>query len=113
LEQSLASNRLRNLLPRRPLEREQTILPGPESYRLLRYGGAKRGLFMVDRISLGEQALREFTNYVTPDDRRKLGELYNGQLLRSNQIDQQPTWSPPPFSGSTRYCAVKPRSTRS
>ena len=38
---------------------------------------------MVDRINLGEQALREFRNYVTPDDGRKLGELYNVQLLRS------------------------------
>ncbi len=66
----------------------KTILSCGQSYRLLRYGGAKRILFLVDRINLGEQAVREFRNYATPDDGRKFGELYNIQLLQSNQIDQ-------------------------
>src|SRR5206468_4317595 len=86
LEKSFASNRLRSLAPQ-TVGSGKTILSCAQAYRLLRYGGAKRILFLVDRINLGEQALREFRNYVTPDDGRKLGELYNIQLLRSNQID--------------------------
>jgi type I restriction enzyme R subunit len=86
LEKSFASNHLRALTPQ-TMGSGKTILSTAQAYRLLRYGGAKRILFLVDRINLGEQALREFRNYVTPDDGRKLGELYNIQLLRSNQID--------------------------
>ncbi len=86
LEKSFASNHLRTLTPQ-TMGSGKTLLACAQAYRLLRYGGAKRGLFLVDRINLGEQALREFRNYVTPDDGRKLGELYNIQLLRSNQID--------------------------
>jgi type I restriction enzyme R subunit len=86
LEKSFAANRLRSLAPQ-TMGSGKTLLSCAQAYRLLRYGGAKRLLFLVDRINLGEQALREFRNYVTPDDGRKLGELYNIQLLRSNQLD--------------------------
>jgi len=86
LESSFANSRLRTLVPQ-TMGAGKTTISRAEAYRLLRYGGAKRILFMVDRINLGEQALREFRNYQTPDDGRKLGELYNVQLLRSNQID--------------------------
>lgn len=58
-----------------------------EAYRLIRHGEAKRILFLVDRINLGEQARDEFRGFVTPDDGRKFSELYNVQLLRSNHID--------------------------
>ncbi|GAB1820038.1 DEAD/DEAH box helicase family protein [Herbidospora sp. RD11066] len=51
------------------------------SYRLLKYAGAARVLFLVDRNNLGEQAHTEFTNYVTADDGRKFSELYNVQRL--------------------------------
>jgi len=86
LESSFGKNRLRTLVPQ-TMGAGKTTISRAEAYRLLRYGGAKRILFMVDRINLGEQALREFRNYQTPDDGRKLGELYNVQLLRSNQVD--------------------------
>jgi type I restriction enzyme R subunit len=46
-------------------------------YRLIKFDGAKRVLFLVDRKTLGEQALNEFKQYVTPDDGRKFTELYN------------------------------------
>ena len=42
---------------------------------------------MVDRRTLGEQALNEFKQYVTPDDGRKFTELYNVQHLTSNTLD--------------------------
>jgi len=56
-------------------------------YRLIRFGGAQRVLFLVDRKTLGEQALNEFKQYSTPDDGRKFTELYNVQHLTSNTID--------------------------
>jgi len=86
LEASFCRSRLRTLVPQ-TMGSGKTTISRAEGYRLLRYGGANRILFMVDRVNLGEQALREFRNYQTPDDGRKLGELYNVQLLRSNQID--------------------------
>ena len=56
-------------------------------YRLIKHAGSRRVLFLVDRANLGRQALKEFQQYVTPDDGRKLTELYNIQLLSSNRID--------------------------
>ena len=35
-------------------------------YRLIRFAGIKRVLFLVDRRNLGRQALREFQSYTTP-----------------------------------------------
>ena len=51
------------------------------AYRLLKHAGAGRVLFLVDRNTLGRQALAEFTNYVAPDDGRKISELYVVQRL--------------------------------
>jgi type I restriction enzyme, R subunit len=56
-------------------------------YRLIRYGGAKRVLFLVDRNNLGRQTKLEFEQYRTPDDGRKFTEIYNVQHLTSNTID--------------------------
>lgn len=56
-------------------------------YRLIKYAGAKRILFLVDRGNLGRQAKSEFDQFVTPDTGRKFTELYNVQHLTSNQFD--------------------------
>ena len=56
-------------------------------YRLIRFAGIKRVLFLVDRRNLGRQALREFQSYIPPDDNSKFTELYNVQHLTSNTID--------------------------
>jgi type I restriction enzyme R subunit len=56
-------------------------------YRLIKEGGARRVLFLVDRGNLGRQALKEFQAYTTPDDGRKLTELYNVVNLSHNTID--------------------------
>ena len=45
-------------------------------YRLLKYAGAKRILFLVDTKNLGEQAEQEFMSFVPNDDNRKFTELY-------------------------------------
>ncbi|KUK53797.1 MAG: Type I site-specific deoxyribonuclease [Desulfotomaculum sp. 46_296] len=56
-------------------------------YRLIKFANAKRILFLVDRSNLGRQALKEFQQYITPDDGRKFTELYNVQHLKSNSLD--------------------------
>jgi len=56
-------------------------------YRLIKFAGARRILFLVDRSNLGRQTRKEFAQYVTPDDGRKFTELYNVQHLTSNTID--------------------------
>jgi type I restriction enzyme, R subunit len=56
-------------------------------YRLIKFGGARRVLFLVDRGNLGRQAYKEFQAYTTPDDGRKFTELYNVSWLSSNKID--------------------------
>jgi type I restriction enzyme R subunit len=56
-------------------------------YRLIKYANAKRILFLVDRRTLGAQALAEFQQYVTPDDKRKFTELYPVEHLTSNTFD--------------------------
>ncbi len=57
-------------------------------YRLLKFAGAKRILFLVDTKNLGEQAQQEFQAFTPPDDNRKFTELYNVQRLSSNFIDK-------------------------
>ena len=56
-------------------------------YRLIKFAGARRVLFLVDRGNLGRQALKEFQAFRTPDDGRIFTELYNVQHLQSNRID--------------------------
>ena len=55
-------------------------------YRLIKFGGARRVLFLVDRANLGKQAENEFKNYRTYDDHRKFDELYKVQRLTGNKI---------------------------
>ena len=40
------------------------------------------------RGNLGDQTLKEFQQFVTPDDGRKFTELYNVQHLQSSQLDK-------------------------
>lgn len=55
-------------------------------YRLLKFAGAKRILFLVDTRNLGEQAEQEFMAYLPNDDNRKFTELYNVQRLSSQHV---------------------------
>ena len=65
----------------------KTFMACNQVYRLIKYAGARRVLFLVDRSNLGRQALREFQGFTTPDEGRKFTELYNVQLLQSGHID--------------------------
>jgi type I restriction enzyme R subunit len=80
LERSLAGDQPRSLI-QMATGAGKTVAAVTAAYRLLRHARAQRILFLVDRNNLGEQAEKEFANYVTPDDGRKFTELYNVQRL--------------------------------
>ncbi len=56
-------------------------------YRLVKYAGAKRILFLVDRGNLGDQTLKEFQQFVSPVNNYKFTEEYIVQRLSSNKLD--------------------------
>jgi type I restriction enzyme R subunit len=85
LEASLAQDRPRALI-QMATGSGKTLLAVTALYRLIKFGGARRVLFLVDRSNLGEQAEKEFQSYRTPDDNRKFTELYYVQHLTSNTI---------------------------
>jgi type I restriction enzyme, R subunit len=86
LEQSLGQNKPRALI-QMATGSGKTFTAVTSSYRLIKHGGAKRILFLVDRNNLGRQTLAEFQQYITPDDGRKFTELYNVQMLQGKRID--------------------------
>ncbi len=86
LEQSFAQGKPRSLI-QMATGSGKTFAAVSFIYRLIKFGNARRVLFLVDRRTLGEQALTEFKQYVTPDDGRKFTELYNVQHLTSNTLD--------------------------
>jgi type I restriction enzyme R subunit len=88
LEQSLAQNQPRALI-HMATGAGKTFTAITSVYRLLKFGGAKRILFLVDTRNLGKQAHQEFMAYTPPDDGRKFTELYNVQRLSSASIDPQ------------------------
>ena len=86
LEKSLALNKPRALV-HMATGAGKTFTAITSVYRLLKFGGAKRILFLVDTRNLGKQAHQEFMAYTPPDDGRKFTELYNVQRLASSHID--------------------------
>lgn len=58
------------------------------SYRLLKFGGFDRILFLVDRNNLAKQTMAEFENYRTPDDGRRFTELYNVNRLNRGPMPE-------------------------
>ena len=86
LEKSLGANRPRALI-QMATGSGKTYTAVTQAYRLIKHGGAKRILFLVDRGNLGRQTVREFQNYTTPDDGRSFTDLYNVQMLGPGGID--------------------------
>ena len=87
LEQSLADFRPRSLI-QMSTGSGKTFTAVNFIYRLIRHADARRVVFIVDRGNLGRQTLKEFQQFVTPDDGRKFTELYNVQHLQSSAIDK-------------------------
>ena len=87
LEKSLAANKRRALI-QMATGSGKTYTAVNFVYRLIKLADARRVLFLVDRGNLGDQTLKEFQQFVTPDDGRKFTELYNVQHLQSAQLDR-------------------------
>ena len=65
LEHSLKLNRPRSLV-QMATGSGKTIFAITSVYRLIKYAGARRVLFLVDRSNLAEQAEKEFQGFRTP-----------------------------------------------
>lgn len=87
LEQSFADNKPRALI-QMTMGSGKTYTAVSSIYRLVKFAGALRVLFLVDRANLARQTLNEFQQYQAPDDGHKFTELYNVQHLQSNAIDR-------------------------
>jgi len=85
LERSLAEGRPRSLI-QMATGSGKTLTAISEMYRLIKFGGARRVLFLVDRTNLGEQAEKEFQGFRSADDNRKFTELYNVQRLTGSTV---------------------------
>ena len=86
LERSLAYGRPRALI-QMATGAGKTFAAANAVYRLIKHAKATRVLFLVDRANLGRQTIKEFQQFITPDDGRKFTELYNVQRLSSNSVD--------------------------
>jgi len=86
LEKSFAADRPRALI-QMATGAGKTYTACAFVYRLIKFAGARRVLFLVDRGNLGKQAKGEFDQFVAPDGGRKFTELYNVQHLTSNRLD--------------------------
>jgi type I restriction enzyme R subunit len=85
LERSLAKNKPRSLI-QMATGSGKTFTAVNACYRLIKFGGAKRVLFLVDRSNLGRQTYREFQQFVSPVNSYKFTDEYHVQLLNSNTI---------------------------
>lgn len=87
LEKSLAQNKPRALI-QMATGSGKTFTAISFIYRLIKYAGARRVLFLVDRGNLGRQTKKEFDQYVSPVNNYKFGEEYIVQHLSNNNLDK-------------------------
>ncbi len=85
LDNSFAENRPRALV-QMATGAGKTFTAITAAYRLLKYGGMKRILFLVDTKSLGEQAESEFRAYEPNDENRLFPDLYGVSRLKKSYI---------------------------
>jgi type I restriction enzyme R subunit len=86
LEKSLAQDRPRALI-QMATGSGKTFTAINFIYRLIKFSGAKRVLFLVDRGNLGDQTLKEFQQYVSPYNNFKFTEEFIVQRLAGNTLD--------------------------
>lgn len=88
VEQSLREQRYDRSLVQMATGAGKTFAAVTLSYRLLKFGGFDRILFLVDRNNLAKQTMAEFENYRTPDDGRRFTELYNVNRLNRGPMPE-------------------------
>ena len=86
LEQSLANDRPRSLV-QMATGSGKTFTAVSFIYRQLKFAGARRVLFLVDRANLGRQTLKEFQQYQSPYTPYKFTEEYLVNHLQSSRLD--------------------------
>lgn len=86
LEKSLAENRPRSLI-QMATGSGKTFTAVNACYRLAKFAGARRILFLVDRTNLGRQTLNEFQQFATPGG-LKFTDEYTVTHLRRNAIPE-------------------------
>ncbi|MBK7718651.1 MAG: DEAD/DEAH box helicase family protein [Simplicispira sp.] len=86
LEKSLAANKPKALI-QMATGSGKTFTSIGFIYRLIKFGGARRVLFLVDRGNLARQTKKEFDAYASPYNNYKFGEEYIVQHLQGNQLD--------------------------
>src|SRR5438132_3134338 len=87
LEKSLAANKRRALI-QMATGSGKTYTAVNFVYRLIKFAGARRVLFLVDRGNLGRQTLKEFQQFVSPVNNYKFTEEYIVQHLTGNSLDK-------------------------
>lgn len=87
LEKSLSADKPRSLI-QMATGAGKTFTACTFSHRLIKYGGAKRILFLVDRNNLGDQTLKEFQNFEPPGSGHRFTDTYIVQHLHGNKIDK-------------------------
>nr|WP_294510673.1 DEAD/DEAH box helicase family protein [uncultured Bilophila sp.] len=85
LEASLAADQSRALI-QMATGAGKTFTACTFSWRLLKYAGARRILFLVDRTNLGDQTLKEYQNYQPPHAAGRFTDIYNVQHLHGKTI---------------------------
>lgn len=86
LEASLAANKPRALI-QMATGSGKTYTAINFIYRLIKFAGARRILFLVDRGNLADQTLKEFQQYASPYNNFKFTEEYIVQRLQGNTLD--------------------------
>lgn len=97
LEKSFSENKPRALI-QMATGAGKTYTAITSIYRLLKYGHAKRILFLVDTKNLGKQAMDEFQAYKPSDSTKTFTELYNVTLMRSSFV---------PVSSNVVICTIQ------
>src|SRR5574340_1796931 len=86
LEKSLKENRPRALI-QMATGSGKTFTSISFIYRLIKFAGARRILFLVDRGNLADQTLKEFQQYVSPYNNWTFDQEFIVQRLAGNSID--------------------------
>lgn len=86
LERSLARGRPRALI-QMATGSGKTFTAANIAYRLIRFAGARRICFLVDRRNLGLQTLKEFQHFTPPGAGRTFDKLYNIDHPTRNQFN--------------------------
>ena len=101
LERSFAANKPRALI-QMATGSGKTYTAVNFAYRLVKFARARRVLFLVDRGNLGEQTLKEFQNFRTPDDGRSSPSCTTSSTSPRTPSTPWPVSPSRPSSASTR-----------